>query len=234
MVDWFMVAGSALWLGILTSFSPCPLATNIAAITYIGKRVDRSGAAIWTGVCYAGGRTIAYVFVGLTIIFSLFSVPTLSMWLQDHMIRIIGPLLILSGFIVIGVLSGGTGFSLPGATLHQWIQHQADTRGLLGAVILGFFFALSFCPVSAALFFGSLIPIALQQRSGFLLPVLYGIGTALPVLAAGVLMAAGGGMLGRTLNRVTEFEKWFRWVTGLVFIGVGLYFTIVYTLEIMF
>ena len=33
----------ALWLGVVTSISPCPLATNIAAISYIGRKVEVTG-----------------------------------------------------------------------------------------------------------------------------------------------------------------------------------------------
>ncbi|MGW8258007.1 MAG: hypothetical protein ACWGMZ_11015, partial [Thermoguttaceae bacterium] len=46
---------SALWLGILTSISPCPLATNIAAISYIGRRVDSSKQVFLTGLVYTLG-----------------------------------------------------------------------------------------------------------------------------------------------------------------------------------
>ncbi|GBC60010.1 cytochrome C biogenesis protein [Desulfonema ishimotonii] len=232
MNEWLMVSASALWLGILTSVSPCPLATNIAAISYIGKRVDRSGAAVFTGILYAAGRTLAYALLGLMLVHSLFSVPALSMWLQEYMNRFVGPVLIIAGLIVLGILSISLDFLSFGDRFSRWLQQQADRGGIFGALILGFFFALSFCPVSAALFFGSLIPLSLKHQSGIMLPLIYGIGTALPVLGVGMLLAAGGNSLGRTLNRVTQFEVWARRFTGVLFIGIGLYFTVAYTFEL--
>ena len=63
-----VAAASALWLGILTSISPCPLATNIAAVSYLGRRVDRPGQVLGGGLLYSLGRTIAYVALGALIV----------------------------------------------------------------------------------------------------------------------------------------------------------------------
>jgi len=229
MSEWGLMMASALWLGILTSISPCPMATNIAAISYIGKRVDRSGAALWTGVLYAGGRMLAYVLLGILVVNSLFSVPAMSMWLQDYMNRFIGPILIVAGLFILDILKAGLGFLSFGGKIMDRLQKQADKSGIFGALVLGFFFALSFCPVSAALFFGSLIPLALQHHSGLMLPLIYGIGTALPVLGAGLLLAKGGNMLGKTFDRMARFEIRARQATGIIFTGIGIYFTFMYT-----
>ena len=40
MTEFMIAVASAFWLGILTSISPCPMATNIAAISFVGRRVD--------------------------------------------------------------------------------------------------------------------------------------------------------------------------------------------------
>ncbi len=49
MTEYVVGIGAALWVGILTSISPCPLATNIAAISYIGRRVGNSKQVFLTG-----------------------------------------------------------------------------------------------------------------------------------------------------------------------------------------
>ena len=49
MVAYLLYAGAALYLGVLTSISPCPLATNIAAISYVGRRVGDSQAVLKAG-----------------------------------------------------------------------------------------------------------------------------------------------------------------------------------------
>ena len=87
-------------------------------------------------------------------------------------------------------------------------------------------------PVSAALFFGSLIPIAVKTGSGFFLPVLYGIGTGLPVVLFAVVIALGIGSVARIFNRISQIEKVARGITGLVFIGVGIYFSLAYIFQV--
>ena len=222
MSEFFIGAGTALWLGILTSISPCPLATNIAAISYIGKRVDSPRSVLASGLLYTLGRTLAYLILGLLLVQSLLSAPHLSHWLQKYMMKMLGPLLILVGMILLGLIGAG----LAGSGLADKTRERADRMGIWGAGFLGIVFALSFCPVSAALFFGSLVPLAVKSDSGILHPVLYGIGTALPVVAFSILLASEANYLGKAFGRVTRFELWARRITGVVFIGIGIYFTL--------
>jgi hypothetical protein len=54
MMDGLLLASiSALWLGILTSISPCPLATNIAAVTFVGRQVGSPARVICRGCSIA-------------------------------------------------------------------------------------------------------------------------------------------------------------------------------------
>ncbi len=217
---------SAFWLGILTSISPCPLATNIAAISFVGRKVDRPGYVFLTGLLYTAGRTFTYVLLGIIIAGSLLSVPAVSYWLQKYMHKLLGPVLTLAAMILLNMLQ----FTPKGSNLGQWCQKRAEKFGLAGAFVLGFFFALSFCPVSAVLFFGSLIPLSIEYNSDVMLPLFYGIGTALPVFVFGLIIAFGAGTLGKVFNKVGYFELWARRVTGFVFLVIGIYFTIKYTL----
>jgi cytochrome c biogenesis protein CcdA len=104
--------------------------------------------------------------------------------------------------------------------------------GAPGAFVLGFIFALAFCPVSAALFFGSLIPLALNNKAGSLLPFIYGVGTGLPVLLFAVAIALGVTSLSRWFHRITKLEYYTRRITGLVFILIGLYYTGIYIFKL--
>ena len=117
-----------------------------------------------------------------------------------------------------------------GSSIGQWCQQRAGKFGLGGALLLGIVFALSFCPVSAALFFGSLVPLLIKNSSGFVLPLVYGVGTALPVLVFAILISAGANTLGKAFDKVTQFEIWARRITGFVFLCIGIYFTVRYTL----
>ena len=61
MVAYLLYAGAALYLGLLTSISPCPLATNIAAISYVGRKVGDPRWVMAAGLLYTLGRCIAYL-----------------------------------------------------------------------------------------------------------------------------------------------------------------------------
>lgn len=220
---------SALWLGILTSISPCPLATNIAAMSYIGRRVDSSSQVFLSGLLYTAGRMVTYVVLGVLIVASLLSVSEVSLWLQKHMNQFLGPLLILVGMVLLGLIP------LPvfGGTISEKVQRRAQSYGVWGAGLLGIVFALSFCPVSAALFFGSLIPLSVQSGSTLTLPSVYGIGTGLPVFLFAILIAFGVRTVSRAFDRLSLVERWTRRITGTVFILVGVYFCLSYIFELL-
>jgi len=120
---------------------------------------------------------------------------------------------------------------LRGSDFVQRVGTRAATWGHVGAVVLGMTFALLFCPVSAALFFGGLMPLAMKESSRILLPSLYGIGTGLPVLAVALLAATGFKAIGGVFRELSRVELWARRVTALVFAGVGIYYTLKYILE---
>jgi len=220
--------GSALWLGILTSISPCPLATNIAAISFIGRRVGRPHAVVSTGILYAIGRTLVYMALAALIVSSLLSAPTVSHTLQKYMNKVLGPLLILVGMILLGLIEIPT----RGSGIGQRVGRRAERWGIWGGLLLGVVFALAFCPASAAIFFGSLVPISIKCESRLLLPLTYGLGTALPVILFALAIAAGAGAVARAFEKVAAFERWARLATGLIFVGVGIYFSLVFILRV--
>jgi cytochrome c biogenesis protein CcdA len=224
----FVAAATALWLGILTSVSPCPLASNIVAISYIGKGLGDTRRVVMAGLLYTAGRMLTYAVLGALIVASLASIVGVSNALQRDMNQLLGPALIVAGMFLLELLTfrPGTG------RFSERVQRGADRWGLWGSAVLGCVFALSFCPVSAALFFGSLIPLAISSGAFVVMPSLYGIGTGLPVLGFALLVAFGAGTIGSVFDRVTRAELWARRVTGVVFIAVGVYYSLTYIFEV--
>lgn len=221
-------AATAFWLGLLTSISPCPLATNIAAVSYVGRRIEVPGRVLAAGGLYTLGRALVYTAIGILLVTSLLSAPGISMFLQRSMNKILGPVLILAGAFLLEVFrpaGAKAGFG-------EGMQRRVDRMGAWGALLLGALFALSFCPVSAALFFGSLLPLALHHKSGVLLPAVYGIATGVPVLAFALLLATGARQVGKAFNALTAFERWARRITGGVFVLVGIYLTLKYVIGV--
>jgi len=245
---------SALWLGILTSISPCPLATNVAAISFLSKKVIHPKVVFLSGLSYTAGRMFSYAGLGFIIINSFLSVPILANFLQKYMNKAFGPILIVTGLCLllryaktmerllpttkviplllrksIGVFK----FNMPSFAISEKHQMRLASSGVGGSFILGLIFALVFCPVSAALFFCSLIPISLNNKIGTLLPFVYGIGTGLPVLLFSFLIALGVTSLSRLFNWLTRLEYFMRKVTGVIFVLVGLYYVGIYLFKIL-
>jgi len=222
MTEIFIGFASALWLGILTSISPCPLASNVAAISFLSRKIAHPALVFISGLAYTLGRMVSYAVLGWIIISSLLSVPQVAQFLQKYMGKALGPLLIITGLILLEVIT----IRLPGVALSEKHHNKLAESGAGGAFLLGFIFALAFCPISAALFFGSLIPLALNHKMGALLPFIYGIGTGLPVLVFSVAIALGVTSLSRWFHRIARFEYYTRKITGAVFIIVGLYYMV--------
>ena len=220
----FISAVSAFWLGILTSISPCPLATNIAAISYIGKRVGSPRNVLLSGFLYNLGRMLAYVALGALLVASILAVPEVSRFLQEYMNKLLGPILIVAGMFLLELIR----FTTSGSGVSAKMQRRVDRSGMWGAMLLGFVFALSFCPISAALFFGSLIPLSVKHSSAVILPSVYGIGTGLPVMVFAVLIAMGTRFVGSLFTKLTRIEFWARRITGVIFILVGVYYCLTY------
>jgi cytochrome c biogenesis protein CcdA len=222
-MTWLAIA-YALWLGLLTAISPCPLTTNIAAISFIGRQVGNRRGVLLSGILYVIGRTITYVLLGLVLIAGLLATDEVSRFLQKYMNEFLGPVLILLGMVLLGLIGSSLSWNLAG----EGVQQRAAKGGLLWALILGVLFALSFCPVSAGLFFAGLIPLAVKAESRFLLPALYGVGTAVPVLVFAFLIAFSVEWMGKAFDRLSQIEKWIRLTVGLLFVGVGMYYCLVH------
>jgi ABC-type multidrug transport system fused ATPase/permease subunit len=163
-----------------------------------------------------------YTFVAAAILIaSLFAMHEVSFFLQRYMNRALVPILILTGILLLDVIP----ISFTTSCVIEKIEKKLRVSGLAGTGLLGGVFALLFCPVSAALFFGSLIPPAVQHNSAVMLPSAYGIGTGLPVFAFALLLATLA--LRRfvsgqaALSRLQEPALW-RWLPFAGLAGLGI------------
>ena len=216
---------AAFSLGLLTAISPCPLATNIAAIAYISQRVADRRYAVTTSALYTLGRMVAYSVLGALIIKAGLEVPGVASLLQSTGERVLGPILIAVGAILLNIhrLRFGTGnarLSTLGERVSRW--------GMVGGFLMGILFALAFCPYSAILYFGVLIPIALKTTGGIALPAVFAIGTGLPVLIFGISLSFGISRVSTWFNALTRAQKTIRIVTSLILIGIGIYYVVLW------
>jgi len=211
---------TALLLGILTSISPCPLATNIAAIAYLSKSLKTAKNTLANGFSYAFGRAASYTLLAILIYYGL-SAFAISKSMQDWGEKLLGPFLIILGLAMFGVIR--INISSGGGKLEKLKLCLAE-KGSLGAFMLGALFAMAFCPYSALLFFGALIPLVLKSSGGLLLPPVFALGTALPVIASSFLIAFSMQKIGKALKTMQAIEKFMRYAVALIFVCVGIYY----------
>lgn len=227
MTALILAAGSALWLGILTSVSPCPLATNIAATTVLARRLGNTRRAAAGVLAYTLGRVGVYALLAGILFLGLASMPALSAFLRQEVLPLVGPVLILAGMVVLGWLPLPFDWKLGSAGAAERISKW----GIAGEFALGGLFALSFCPVSAALFFGSLIPLAAASSLSLGAVVLYGVGTALPVAVLSLMAVFSAEKAGYALQRVQRLQSGAVALTGAVLILIGCWLTLSNTLR---
>lgn len=220
----------AAWLGVLTSISPCPLAANIAALSFVTRDLGRTRNTLAAGILYAGGRTATYVILAVLIVKSLVAIPQLSLFLQTTVSKFLGPLFILTGMVLLGLLSAP---SFDKFQIGQQTASSLKTNGLAGAFSLGAVLALAFCPVSAALYFGSLIPLSVAHVSSLILPGVYGLGTAVPVLFFAVIVALGTQYVARAFSIVSMLQAWGNRITGGLFLLLGVYLSLTHVFGVL-
>ncbi|MBN1455837.1 MAG: sulfite exporter TauE/SafE family protein [Methanomicrobia archaeon] len=211
----------AFLLGVMTSISPCPLATNIAAIAYISRDVKNPRHTPFTGLTYTLGRIVAYSVMGVGILVLGMNVIDVSLALQGIHGTILGMVMIVTGLVMIGLIRLNLTFGSGGLT--ERLGQKAARFGLVGAFLLGVLFALAFCPYSAVLFFGALIPLGLASDSGLILPAIYGLGTGIPVLIFSLFFFLGVQEMNKHVKNVYKLERLLREVIGLLFVALGLY-----------
>lgn len=218
---------SALWLGVLASVSPCPLAANMAAFSFIQKEGLSPRRILVAGSLYSAGRTLTFAFAGILIISGLLAIPEASIFMQRHMNRIIGPVLVIVGIFVLDLLE-----IRRNRPVSDKLAPGSFFRGTAGSFLMGMLFALAICPVSAALFFGGLIPVAAEAGSRVILPALFGLGSGLPVTVLSVIFSFGATAVSRSLGAVYTVQKVLQWGSGIIIILVGIYFSLASTFGI--
>lgn len=212
---------TAFLLGVLTSISPCPLATNITAIAYISKEIKTTKNTLLNGLFYTLGRGISYTLLATLIYFGLSSFQISNIF-QGWGNKVLGPVLIIIGLIMFGVIKINLG---KGKEKTERIKFWLAQRGFIGSFLLGALFALAFCPYSGVLFFGALIPLVLKSSESLILPPIFAFGTGLPVILFSIIIAFAAQKLGQVFQIMQKIEKVMRYSVATIFLLAGAYYT---------
>jgi cytochrome c biogenesis protein CcdA len=215
---------AAFALGLLTAVSPCPLATNITATAYIAKGFTEKRKVLWSGVLYTAGRALSYTLIGLVVYFGA-SKFHVARFFQGNGEKFLAPVLIIIGLIMLGVIKldflGKINFT-------EKLSERFKNQGLTGALLLGVLFALAFCPYSGALYFGMLLPMTVASPDGLYLPIVFALGTGLPVLLFTYLIAFSMEKVGKYFKAIQRLERGMRYVAGAVFLLAGVYYVLIF------
>lgn len=213
---------TAFLLGLLTALSPCPLATNIAAIGFISKDIEDRKRIFRNGLLYTLGRILSYTLLGVILILvlkegaSMFGIQkTIGTWGE----LLLGPLLLVIGLFMLL----GDRINLPQFGFKGNAEGLAK-KGGWGALLIGILFAMAFCPTSSVFYFGMLIPMSATATAGYLLPVIFAIATSIPVLAVAWILAFSVQKMGNFYGKMQKIQKWMKHIVGILFLLVGIYY----------
>lgn len=216
---------TAFLLGLLTAISPCPLATNIAAVGFIGRNIENRKRVFINGLLYTLGRVLSYTLLGVVLIMilregsSMFGIQkTIGTWGE----LLIGPMLLIIGLFMLW----GDRLNLPKFGFSGNAEGLAR-KGGAGALLIGVLFALAFCPTSGVFYFGMLIPMSATATAGYLLPAVFAIATAIPVLIVAWILAFSVQQMSSFYGRIKTVQKWLNVIVGILFIVIGVYYCFV-------
>ena len=216
---------TAFLLGLLTAISPCPLATNIAAVGFIGRNIENRKRVFINGLLYTLGRVLSYTILGVVLIMilregsSMFGIQkTIGTWGE----LLIGPMLLVIGMFMLF----GDRLNLPKFGFNGNAEGLAR-KGGAGALLIGVLFALAFCPTSGVFYFGMLIPMSATATAGYLLPAVFAVATAIPVLVVAWILAFSVQQMSSFYGRIKTVQKWLNVIVGILFIVIGIYYCFV-------
>ncbi len=216
---------TAFLLGLLTAISPCPLATNIAAVGFIGRNIENRKRVFINGMLYTLGRVLSYTLLGVVLIMilregsSMFGIQkAIGTWGE----LLIGPMLLIIGLFMIW----GDRLNLPKFGFNGNAEGLAK-KGGAGALLIGVLFALAFCPTSGVFYFGMLIPMSATATAGYLFPAVFAIATSIPVLIVAWILAFSVQQMSSFYGRIKTVQKWLNLIVGILFIVIGIYYCFV-------
>lgn len=212
---------AALGLGVLTSISPCPMASHAAAVSVLVRQAGSTRRGLAVGSAYALGRAAAYAALVWIVSAGLFRLGPLVRRIQVHAESVLGWVFLAGGIL----LAVSPWLRLPGGGWNalRWKERFDRMGPVPGAFLLGALLALAFCPVSAGIFFGSVIPLSLTSPSAWLVTLPYGVATGLPVL--GLVVAAGFGtrQIARAFGVTQRITPWLHGASAAGMIAAGLW-----------
>jgi len=211
----------AVLLGLIGALAPCQITGNMSAITFYGSRTLHRSSILQEIMFFMMGKVVVFSGLGLLAWLLGQSFET-KMTLYFPIFRqAIGPMLLLTGFVLIGLVK---------FTFLQRLSSKLPPivkEGKLGAFLMGASFSIAFCPTMFVLFFVWLMPVVASTSYGFILPSIFGVATAVPLIIMLPLLYVFNAK--RLIVRTSmKMGRSMQMIAGLLLLLVGMIDTITY------
>ncbi|MDR0829612.1 MAG: aromatic aminobenezylarsenical efflux permease ArsG family transporter [Prevotellaceae bacterium] len=213
---------AAFLLGLLFSFDPCPMLTNIAAIGYVSRDISDKKRLFFRGMYYVLGRILALGILSFVLIWLLKmggAILHLEIFFSQYGEIILIPVMIIAGLLLF--------FSDKITWLKVMFSaekfEKRNKNDNFGAFLLGFLLSFGFCPTNAILFFGILIPMSASVSFGYFLPLIFAFATALPVVLVAGIMAFSLQNIDKLYKITDKYGKIIIKILGIIFVLIGVY-----------
>lgn len=219
---------TSLVLGFLMILDPCTLFTSIAAIGYIDREMHNHRRVLITGLMFVLGKLLTYVLVSIPFIMGSHTDGI------HHFLNHWGEPLLAAFMIICGILLFFSGHHHHDHDhgMSKWLQTVDDKSSWFWAFMLGIFFAIAFCPHRLMYFFTMIeMSVSLESAWTWFMPVIFGLGTGLPIIIIAWIICYSAVTTEVLTAKVKRFEKWFRYICAVLFLGFGIYLALENLLE---
>lgn len=214
---------TSLLLGFLMILDPCTLFTSIAAIGYIDKELSNRRKVLINGAMFVFGKLATYVLLSVPFIMGA-QTDGIKHWLLHWGEPLLAAFMLICGILLIFT---GRHHHEHDHGVTKWIQHIDSQSSWLWSFFLGIFFAIAFCPHRLVYFFTMIdIAISLPAAWNWLLPIIFGLGTGLPIMIIAWLISYSAIPIQKLTQRLHLLQRWVRYVSAALFIGFGIYLCI--------
>ena len=211
---------TALLLGFIMILDPCTLFTSIAAIGYIDKEINNRRKVLHNGTMFVLGKLITYVLLAIPFIMGA-QTDGIKHWLNHWGEPLLAGFMLLCGVLL---LFTGRHHHDHDHGMSKWLKNVDSQHSGFWSFMLGIFFAIAFCPHRLFYFFTMIeIALTLPATWNWLLPIVFGLGTGLPIMIIAWLISYSVVSLNTLTDRLHTIEKWVRYVSAVLFIGFGIY-----------
>ena len=218
---------SALLLGLLGSTAPCQLSTNFSALGLFTQKISKKKECLSAAFSFTLGKVIVYTLIGsLTILLGI-KLNQEAIPIVQVVRKALSPLMLIVGLYLLGLFK--TKLSLFTSLERNMVRHIPNIKNIR-EFCLGVVYSLAFCPTLFWLFFGIVIPLGVSTPGGIILPGMFAIGTALPLLVITFLLAYGIGTTKLFTRNVPKINVILQKVVGVIFILAGINDIIAYWL----